>query len=253
MKSFIFVCFAFSLISLCSGDFPPTQCGDDYYIFTADQFSLLCQLHCSNVSLVYLYGIEGIKNFEDCSLFQIVEGITSFKIYGLPDLLSTSGLNSLSSVHNLYVQNNPLLTKIDFPSLENVGYTFQVSNNSVLVDFEKMPLSYVKYLTVTSNPSIQHLTNLWNSITSSSSITIDNNNQLLDLYGFNIDGSQISLSMVVSNNPKLSSINAIGNTKFQYLQVFQNNVLSDCLNPLCSACGSCNVFSNGPYCSLSYC
>lgn len=190
-----------------------------------------------NPSLSSLVGLEGITNIP-----------LELDIHENLALESLNGLQNVVNIGNYCdIYLNPQLENLNgLESLTEVGWSMTIGENASLNTLEGLDnLSVIgRDFTLNINPQLTTLSNLQNLTSVGGYLMIQNQDSLITLDGLenliNINGFlNIGVNNALSNIEGIKNIDASTITQ---LQIFQNNVLSECA--VQSVCNFLNIDPN---------
>ena len=162
------------------------------------------------------------------------------------DITNLDGLNGITSVGGLWLQNNPLLTNVDgLNSLTNFtdfgNFLFLIINNNPLLTNLSALINatndYPMDIQIVNNPQLVSLNGLQGIQGVGYTIVVSNNDLLVDFNGFN--GFTNIDDLIIKDNAALASFNGLDNLGITGSFEFENNdamtsftSLND-VNPLC--------------------
>jgi hypothetical protein len=203
-----------------------------------------------------LISLEGLENLKTVSFLFINSNRKLISFKGLNNLTNVGGLsisgnssltsfsgsgNSISSLNNLYIINNPLLT--DFKGLMaadgEVKDALTIDNNASLVSLEglKFQNDIVFFIEIKNNPQLLDISAMSSINTIGRDLTITNNEKLPHLTGLenlfsvgNLYGSNNSYLLSIVNNPSLKDFCALSYL-FQEGILYKQNIALNAYNP----------------------
>lgn len=226
---------------------------NDLELFNLDLITNLNGL--SNLTTIgnncYINNNQNLLNLNSLSSLTSIGGL--LKIFN-NDSLTNLGLSQLTSVINISIDGNAMLT--DLQGLENINPTNRnifIVNNSNLNSVVGLNFhNSIGSIDISNNPNLNDISNL-NSLTSiNGTFNIQDNDLLVDLSGFSnvttitggigignnqnltsLNGlnqlSTIGWSIIIGNNPQLNNIDALSNLSYipRALTISNNSSLTN--------------------------
>lgn len=193
--------------------------------------------------LIVLTRINGNLRIIDCDELESLDGFDSLKsVGGKLEIFECAVLNNLTGLENL----------------TSIGNSFEVRQNYFLMSLYGMNslTSVGADMEIIYNESIKSLGEFSALTAIGGNLNIENNSDLIDLTGLS-NLNQINGTLTVINNDKLASLDGIENIEhnsIDAIQIFWNNILSECeVKSVCdfiaNESGILTAYSNSPGCN----
>lgn len=179
-----------------------------------------------NYSLIDFAGLNNIDSITD--VLVVTNNVTLNNFAGLNSLIyigdnvtienndslkNLTGINNLEIIgRNLYINNNPAMTDLGgLNSLKYIELQCEIINNNILVNLSGLENldSIGGNLGIGNNPRLTGLDSLYNLKLINGALAIGNNDSLSSLAGLGNINSNSVTSLIISDNPLLSTCNVI--------------------------------------------
>jgi len=220
-----------------------TECQDDWYIYTVEDFNTLVNAGCVDLGNVALDGVVNLTTLEG---LESVTSIQKLQIYSSHFLTSLKGLENVNHIGSLTIRAASSLSDLDalaniktlslnisfsgiksivLKNLQSCGY-FYLDSNRELSEVEVSPVTYISDLSIISRQeSIDYLAtvNFPNLSRCGSLELIDN--YLLQSFTSNL--SQVNDHLTIDSNHQLWNIGMpLSRPPFENLTITNNDILS---------------------------
>lgn len=183
-------------------------------------------------------GNDGLRDLRGLSRLQAVGGTLSIRDDGA--LTSLAGLDRLEAARGFVVSANPAMTALTGAERLQVAVDLQITDNPRLASAAGMKVVEVGNLTVIGNPVMSRLGGFDKLARARGSVTIENNDGLIDIDGFSGAFLAVSGVLAVRGNAFLSQATGLANLK----AVGAGIIVTD--NPRLSQCRAAAIRSRIP-------